>query len=180
MLESAFNFYSLPPLISSILFFALGVYVVFNNPKLVSNIFFALICLATFWWQFSWFFLFNATSPEWAGFLVKMGYVGIIFIPVFFFHFFIIFLESINKIDRFLLVTSYIATFFLGIALFFTNYFIDGFYKFYWGFYPKAGILHPIYLILLAVLAFRAVYLFLYGFKKNTISTNRYFQKNIY
>lgn len=177
MLESAFNFYSLPPLISSILFFALGVYVVFNNPKLVSNIFFALICLATFWWQFSWFFLFNATSPEWAGFLVKMGYVGIIFIPVFFFHFFIIFLESINKIDRFLLVTSYIATFFLGIALFFTNYFIDGFYKFYWGFYPKAGILHPIYLILLAVLAFRAVYLFLYGFKKNTISTNRYFQK---
>ena len=177
MVEINFNFYSLPPLISSVLFLILGAYVLFNNPKLKLNIFFGLICLATFWWQFAWFLLFNTQEMSWALTLIKSGYIGILLIPVFFFHFFIIFLKSENFIDKFLLFISYAATVFFEVILLNTNFLINGFYEFFWGFYPRAGIIHPLYLLLLAILTLRAIFLFLINFKKDFSGSINYFQK---
>ncbi len=163
------NIYSVIPLLSSILFLAFGLFVFLKNKKSVVNITFALICLVTFWWQFSLCFLFNAKSEVLAGYLVKVAYMGIIFIPIFFFHFYISFLGKVKKFDRFLLYFAYLSGLLFEVILIRTDYFIDGFHEYFWGFYPKSGILHPIYLVLLAFLACRIFYLLFSSMRKNSL-----------
>jgi len=137
--------YTLLPLTSAILFLLLGLFVYLNNRKSIINITFFLLCFVTFWWQFSWFILFNTQNETLASYLVKIGYMGIIFIPIFFFHFFISFLkEVVKKIDKYLLYLSYFLAIVFEFFLINTNLFISGFYQYFWGFYPKAGILHPL------------------------------------
>jgi signal transduction histidine kinase len=63
------------------------------------------------------------------------------------------------------------------VVLLTTNYFIDGFYKYFWGFYPKAGFLHPLYLLLLTVLVIRIFYLLFSNLgKKKGVSSTEYLQ----
>lgn len=160
-----FTLYTIPPLLSSILFLFLGIAVYWNNRKSITNITFFLLCFATSWWQFSWFILFNAQNEILASCLVKIGHIGIIFIPIFFFHFLLSFLREISKFDKHLLYFSYSMGLMFEAVLLTTDYFINGFYEYFWGFYPKAGFLHPFYLLLLSVLTVRALYL-LFSFLK--------------
>ena len=102
------SFYSLPPLFCSLLALSLGLFVYSHNRKSNINISFALLCLCTFGWQFSWFILFNITRQEFALYLVKIGYLWIIFIPAVFFNFFRLFLYS-DWIDKYFTRISYIA-----------------------------------------------------------------------
>jgi signal transduction histidine kinase len=167
-----FTLHTLPPLLSSILFLFLGGFVYLNNRKSIVNITFALVCFVTFWWQFSWFILFNTQNEVLANYLVKIGYIGIIFIPIFFFHFFLSFLREVStKFDRYLLYFSYLMGLAFEAILLTTNYFINGFYEYSWGFYPKAGFLHPLYLLALTALAIRGLYLLFSFLKKKTVPT---------
>jgi signal transduction histidine kinase len=168
------NPYSLPPLISSILFLLIGGFCFLKNRKSVVNLTFSLLCLATIWWQFSWFILFNTKAETLANFVVKLGYTGIIFIPITFFHFFTSFLKA--EKDKWLVFLSYVIGLFFVLVLWFTNYFINGFYKYYWGFYPRAGFLHPFHLAQLSVLAFRALVLSISHLKRQKLSALRYNQ----
>jgi len=168
------NPYSLPPLISSILFLLIGGFCFLKNRKSVVNLTFSLLCLATIWWQFSWFILFNTKAETLANFVVKLGYTGIIFIPITFFHFFTSFLKA--EKDKWLVFLSYVIGLFFVLVLWFTNYFINGFYKYYWGFYPRAGFLHPFHLAQLSVLAFRALVLLISHLKRQKLSALRYNQ----
>jgi len=169
------NFYSFPPLISAFLFFLTGFFVFSRNKKSEVNLAFMLTCLSTFWWQFSWFILFNCHDEKLALFLVKLGYAGIIFIPLTFFHFFINFLNA-KKTDNWLVYLSYFFGFIFEIFLWTTSYFISGYHRYFWGFYPKAGLLHPFYFLLLVILSLRAVSLLIYHLKKERSSPLRYNQ----
>ncbi|MFA5746527.1 MAG: histidine kinase N-terminal 7TM domain-containing protein [Candidatus Paceibacterota bacterium] len=151
--------YSIPPLAISILFLFLGSAIYFKNKRSAANTIFALLSLVTFWWQFSWFVLFNVQDPALASILVKVGYMGIIFIPVFFYHFFLAFMGRVKGLDKYALYFMYAASLFFEISLFSTNFFIQGYYEYFWGFYPKAGILHPVYLFFLTAVSLRSVFL---------------------
>ena len=172
-----FTLYTIPPFLSSILFLILGGFIYLNNRKSNVNITFALICFVTFWWQFSWFILFNIQNEVLANYLVKIGHIGIIFIPIFCFHFILSFLREISKLDRYLLYFSYLMGLIFEVVLLTTNYLIDGFYKYFWGFYPKAGIVHPLYLLLLTILVSRIFYLLFSNLgKTKKVSPVEYFQ----
>ncbi len=172
-----FTLYTIPPIISSVLFLFLGIGVYINNRRSAINKTFTLVCLVTFWWQFSWFILFNSQSEKIANYFVRIGYIGIIFIPIFFFHFYLSFLPKISKFDKYLLYFSYFLGAVFEISLFTSNYFINGFYKYSWGFYPKANFLHIVYLLLLSTLTFRVIYLlFYYLGKKKEVSPDYYYQ----
>jgi len=175
-----FTLYTTPPILSLILFLFFGVIVYLNNRKSIVNITFILVCLATVWWQFSWFILFNTKNEATASYLVKIGYIGIIFIPVFFFHFFISFLQNASKLDRYLLYFSYLISLIFEFFLLTTNYFINGFYRYFWGFYPRAGFLHPFYLLLLTVLTVRALYLLLSSLKKQKTAQPKEYNQTKY
>jgi len=172
-----FNIYNLPPLISSIIFLVLGFFVYSRNKKLATNLSFLLVCIATFWWQFSWFFLFSAQNESIINSLVKIGYAGIIFIPVVFYNFFVLFLERKNRLDKLSVHACYLIAIIFEIFLFSGSYFIDGFYKYFWGPYPRAGVLHPLYLLFLSIITLRIIYLIFQNLReKGDLSGYKYYQ----
>lgn len=160
--------YSILPLLSSTLFLSLGLFCYLKNRKSKINLSFALMCLSTFWWQGSWVVLFNIKDPHLASILVKIGYSGIIFIPITFYHFII---ELLNRNEEKKIVwLSYGLGIIFLISLWSSNLFIKGYYTFYWGYYPKASlILHPIYLLMLSAQALRMLYLLYKYLKKKQL-----------
>src|SRR5207244_12291309 len=77
--------------------------------------------------------------PVW----VKCLHTWVVYIPAFFYHFCVSFFKTEGRSKR-VLVNYLISTVFLLLIP--TPYFIDGYYSFFWGYYPKAGPLHPLYL----------------------------------
>jgi len=172
-----FTIYNLPPLISSILFFLFGLFVFLKNKKSALNTAFLSVCLVTFWWQFSWFILFSFHSRAVADYLVKIGYLGIIFIPITFFHFSLLLPENKKKINIFIKYFAYFIGLIFSACLFFTNYLVNGFYDYFWGFYPRAGFLHPFFLLFLSSLTVRIFYLSFQKLKESkNISPHKYYQ----
>lgn len=113
-----------------------------------------MLCFVTFGWQFTWFILFN--FPSLAGFLVKLGYSSIIFIPIFYYHFNASMLASAKRSKS--IAISYLIGFIFLALLWFTPWFINGYYAFFWGPYPKASFLHLAYLGFLGFLAGKIVF----------------------
>ncbi|MCM8773795.1 MAG: hypothetical protein NC820_03560, partial [Candidatus Omnitrophica bacterium] len=142
--------YSIPPLLSAFSFFSLGAIVLFKSKEKFSvRSVFMLNSLTTFWWQFSWFILFNIKNESLADILVKIGYSGIIFIPASFFHFYISYLDKSKRWVYF----YYAIAFIFLIILWSSKAYINNYYTYFWGYYPKAGYLHPIYLTYLTIIA---------------------------
>lgn len=155
-----FTLQNFPPLISSILFLLMGWLVFKKNKKAKINIFFLLICLVTFWWQFSWSILFSISDITLISILVRMGHIGIIFIPILFYHFFLIYFGKNKQLkEKIILFILYTLGLFFIFLLFFGNLFINGYNSFLWGNYPKAGILHPVFLFVIFSLAIRIIFL---------------------
>jgi signal transduction histidine kinase len=82
-----------------------------------------------------------------AALLVKVGYTGIIFIPFTFYHFVISFLGI--KEEKRHVILFYVLGFAFIAALWKTDYFISGYYKYFWGYYPRAGFIHLLFLFYL-------------------------------
>ncbi len=138
--------YSIAPLISSLIFVSLGVFVLVKNSKSVLNRLYFLTCIPTFWWQFSWFILFNVhDNDRLASILVKVGYTGITFITITFLHF-VVYLIDMKKHLKYVYL-GYAINFVLIYFLWTTDLYINGFYRYFFGYYPKANILHVVHLI---------------------------------
>lgn len=142
------NIYSIPLLISSICFFSLGTYV-FRSKLSIVNFLFFLFCLSTFIWQGSYTILLNSENPSYANLFAKLGYTGVIFLPAFYYHFFSSFLRKRRILA---LILSYSISFFFLYCDIFTTYFINGLHKYYFGFYPKAGKIHFLFIIDIVIL----------------------------
>jgi two-component system, NtrC family, sensor kinase len=142
--------YSVPTLLTAILSFVLGLFVLARNKKSRLNVIFASWCFLTAYWQTCWTLLFNVEDARIAALLARLGYSGIIFIPFVFFHFVCEFanVERSRRLAR----LNYVLGSVFFLATWISNDFVDGVYKYSWGFYPRAGILHPFYLALLVIM----------------------------
>ncbi|MDH3443923.1 MAG: ATP-binding protein [Deltaproteobacteria bacterium] len=149
------HFASVPTLVTAILSLALGVFVLRRN-KANLNRTFALWCFLTAFWQACWTLLFNVKDENTAMVLARLGYSGITFIPIVFFHFVAEFVPnpSLKKLLRPFYAVG-------GIFLLLTwssEWYIGGVYRYYWGFYPKAGALHQVYLVFLGIMLALGLY----------------------
>lgn len=156
------NPYSILPLFASFLFFVLGVIVYSRREanKALTRIF-LFNCFVTACWQCSWFVLFNTKDVELAIILINIGYTGISLIPISFFHFYI----SISNTQkyRFWVIVYYLFAFVFIFLLWYSKLFINEYYSYYWGFYPKAGQMHYLFILYLALVdlhCFRILYKF--------------------
>ncbi|MFZ5801993.1 MAG: ATP-binding protein [Candidatus Omnitrophota bacterium] len=149
--------YSVPPLVSSLLFLALGLFVWTRKNRKGLNQSLGLSCLVTFWWQFSWVFLFAAADYETARLLARIGYSGIIFIPITLYDFYAGYAHS--EKDRFWVKLSYGAGIGFLAALWLTDRFVTHVEYFFWGYYPRTGILHLGYLVFLFAIALRILFI---------------------
>ncbi len=151
------NFYSIPTLFSAVLSFLLGLFILSKNWKSVLNRTFALWCFLTTYWQGIWTVLFNIHDLQVAEKLARLGYSGIIFIPIVFFHFVVAFTKNEGK--QRLSYFFYILGGLFAISLWTTDTFVSGVYRYYWGLYPKVGLLHIFYVGTLSVMLFTGLYL---------------------
>jgi signal transduction histidine kinase len=143
------NKFSFPPLISAFLFLFLGFFVYFKskgNRSIRAG--FLYNSIVTFWWQFSWVFLFNTSNLVFARIISKVGHLGIVLIPATFFHYFMAFINPQNYWKQ--------AKWIYLIGIFFillipSQLLVAGVQNYPWGFYPKAGLLHPLFLIYLFI-----------------------------
>jgi two-component system, CAI-1 autoinducer sensor kinase/phosphatase CqsS len=149
--------YSVLPALVSALFLGFGLYVIaergFNR---VSGSFLAL-CLTTFFWQATWAVLFQVHDPGLARILVKFGYLLILFLPTSLY----LFLAEISqrKTERRWVLLSYAIAAVLGAFDVGTNLFVDGYYTYFWGYYPRAGLLHPIHVLQTVIVVNRGLYI---------------------
>src|SRR5436309_2499638 len=135
--------YSIPDLLAGTLIFSCGLWIVLNNYRKAANITFGLVCLAVASWLFGAFMTYSSTHEEEARLWEKLLLIGVVYIPAFFYHFCVSFLQA-EKHNKRVLANYLISTVFLLLIP--TPYLINGHYSFFWGYYPKAGPLHPLYL----------------------------------
>ncbi|OGW76105.1 MAG: hypothetical protein A2Z72_01975 [Omnitrophica bacterium RBG_13_46_9] len=161
-----FNIYAIPHLLASLLLFSLAIFVFVNNKTSPINKTFALLNICTVIWLFGYFVMFSATNSSVAKVCSKIIYVGVLFIPIVFYHFVISFLEIKN--NGFLIRLNYVIGAIFTILLFTTNLITSGLYKYFWGFQTKVGSLHNIYLIFFFILFIRCFILLKKEEKKAT------------
>ncbi|CAG9215040.1 Histidine kinase [Paraburkholderia caribensis] len=149
--------YSTLPAFVSALFLGFGVYVLLTEGVTRLSTPFALMCMATFAWQGTWAFLFQTTSPETAGILVKAGYFFILFLPTTFYHFVTELVE--RRDERPLLTASYALCVILAVLLITSDEVVAGFGVHFFGDYPLAGRLHPVHVMQTVLLAARSGWL---------------------
>ena len=149
--------YSILPALVGLTFLGYGLYVLIHNGvNRISSSFFGL-CLTSFVWQCTWAILFQTHDSATGDLLIKVGYFFIIFLPTFWYHF-LVEISNAEK-DKPWVIFSYLVAFALAFLLVTTNWFVDGHYAYFWGYYPKAGLLHPIHLIQTTCVMGRGVYL---------------------
>lgn len=148
--------YSILPAVVAAIFLGYGLYVVSDKGfSRITGSFFAL-CLTTFCWQMTWAALFQVQDPTIALYLIKFGYCLILFLPTSLYHLLTEISERAS--ERPYVYCSYAVAAILGIVLLGTNEFIAGYYSFYFGFYPRAGTLHPLHVLQTSIVVSRGLY----------------------
>ena len=172
MTISDFNLYPIPSFIASILLLGLALFVYKSNRRSPVNITFSLECFASFIWQFCYGMMYLFSYDKEAALLwMKIGYLGVIYISVFIYHFIIEFLG--RKKERAVAYIAYaIAALFTYLHLF-TNLFTNGLIKYFWGYYPRASVLHPVFLAffmgLISLSIFHTSYSFIKRDRKSVV-----------
>jgi len=148
--------YSVLPAIVSTLFLGYGFYALARQGLTRISGSFSLLCITTFFWQATWAVLFQTSDPVFALFLVKFGYFFILFLPSSLYHFLIEI--SGQQEERRYVYLSYALALVLAGFLLLSDLFVAGHYQYFWGFYPKAGLLHPVHLLQTFVVVSRGLY----------------------
>ena len=149
--------YSLFPALVSALFLGYGLYVVAEKGFNRISSSFLVLCLTTFFWQATWAVLFQVSDPALADILVRFGYLLIAFLPTSLYHF----LSEISGHPgerRYVLASYAVAAALGGLALG-SNLFVAGHYDYFFGYYPKAGPLHPLHVVQTVVVVSRGLYI---------------------
>lgn len=140
------NIFSIPVLIIAISLLVTGIVVLFNKKENILNKIFFLLCLtSTIWLSFT-FLSYNTDISERAAFWYRFAYVGITFIAFTFFHYIMAVLGKNEKMGVMIKV-GYAAGAVFSIDILFGAGIINGVYHYFWGFYPKRGPLHPVFLV---------------------------------
>jgi signal transduction histidine kinase len=150
--------YAIPLLLASFLVFVCGAWVVRSNPVAVTNRTFGLLSLGACIWLVSMSMLYSTVDDDEATFWGKCIYLGLVYIPAVAYHFCV-------RLHRHTGNTLILANYLLGtvfLCMLPTPYLVNGHYSYFWGLYPKAGLLHPLFLAYffsVSGLALRQLYL---------------------
>ncbi len=145
MIGNLANILSLTTLITFLLFISLAAFLIIKNSKSPVNISFSLVCLSAAVWCLNYSIAYKTVDAGTALFWFKLGYVGVIFISITYFHFAMCFLKLKRMYEYSIL--NYLIGGLLVIILLNSNILIDGLNIFSWGRYPRAGKAHPMFLL---------------------------------
>jgi two-component system, CAI-1 autoinducer sensor kinase/phosphatase CqsS len=149
--------YSILPALVSLTFFSYGIYVLADQGLTRISVSLFLLCFTTFCWQFAWAVLFQVSDPELALIIIRLGYLMIIFLPSSVYHFLTEICE--RKQERRYVYIAYGFSALLAAFLLGSDLFISGYYRYFWGYYPKAGPLHFLHLLQTLIVLIRGLYI---------------------
>jgi len=156
------NPYAFPPLITDAILISIGLFVFLKNKTSKINIIFSLFAFSMAVWLFGYVNMYLSkdtyTALRWA----RIGFLGIIFIPVFAYHFIISFLNLKRKIVLPIIYLLAIPSLLLSQ----TNLIYSGIKEHFWGYYPTAGKIYILFLLMFGILFTRGVLLLFVHLKK--------------
>lgn len=171
------SLYSVPTLVGSLLALGIAILVLWKDIKSKINIIFALFSLSLFGWMFSFAIGYSAKDEYTAYMWEKIGCVLVDFAGPFLYHFIVVFLKVKKELK--IVYATYFLVFIICLLSFSTNFvFLPEPHKYYWGYYPNAGLLHLLAISLHSCIMIRTLTL-LYGVIKRrdtSISENYYNQ----
>jgi diguanylate cyclase (GGDEF)-like protein len=165
------NPYAIPNSICALFCLGVGMFVFFKNRKSSVNISFALLGLSAFVWQLGTFMVLLSKNSDVALFWCRFTYKGAIFIPITTYHFAINFLRKKAQLRLVFLSYSIGAILFVPISE--TKYFISGLYRYFWGYWWKAGSFHPYFLLFFGVLMIVSFYNFYESYRRETLKIEK-------
>jgi hypothetical protein len=134
--------YALPLFATSLACAAFGTLVLMRGSGNALTRRFWQLAMSVALWCFGYGMLYTSVSEAPALFWARVAFVGVVFIPSSTYHFVNEFLGN----DR----ASFLPGFYILSVSFllslWTPYFFEGAYKFFWGFYPKAGPLYAFFI----------------------------------
>ena len=152
---------------SGFLVLGLGFFVFLRGIKKKLNLLFLLYCLAISIWLLATSQMLRAETEEAIIFWDRIVYLGVVFIPIFVYHFGTVFVGK-EKENKFIIYLGYFLAF-IFLILSRTDYFISGAYKYSWGAHTQAKFFHHLFLIFFSsylFLFFRNIYIFFQKAKK--------------
>lgn len=149
--------YSILPFVVAILFLAYSVYVLHSKGLTRVTTAFAILCVTTFFWQATWAVLFQVDDPQLAAVLARLGWLLILFLPTSLYQFLAEVTGRQEELRK--VYASYGFALLLAILLVTTDLVVDGYYEYFWGYYPRAGVLHPLHVLQTAVVVMRGLYI---------------------
>lgn len=163
------NFYALFPTLISIIILSLGIFVFVKNSKIKTNEkFLVLCCLFSLWFLSLVFICWENNNNLFSLLLSKLALLGMIFVPVIFFHIVLLFLQNqLSKYIKYL----YVFSFFLFFTDFLTGLFFKDLYLNSWGYFPFARKIFIFLIVQLFSLAILSIFLLYKNLKKLQFSS---------
>ncbi len=160
-----FNPYAVPVMVVGILVLATGIFILKQNRASRANFSFFILCLFIFVWLSGFSLIYSITNPGLAVQIYRhYTFLGVIGIASSIYFFSVVWLDFWEKQKRFV-VFGYAASFLFYILAFTTNHVATYTQRFFWGFYPRYGILGAAFFVLFAVYFFAAFFNFAHRLK---------------
>ena len=140
----ALSMYSVPPILGAIFALGLAIFILAHKPRSQTKLAFAGLCISIIFWLAPYAIAYSTKDQLLATNCARVACTSVALFSLFLYQFVVSFLAL--KSEYFLLRLSYVVTFLLLLGFLFTNLFLSGTYQYFWGYYSKAGPLHPIYL----------------------------------
>ncbi|MDD5259524.1 MAG: diguanylate cyclase [bacterium] len=151
----AFN--TIPYLIIGSSLFFLGSFILVKNIRARVNILLGLTCIASTLWLICFALANYFAGRELIMFLLRLGYVGFIFIPILLYHYTVIFLNIKSRGQS--LTIPYIGGLVFAMNAMLNPLFFSGYRQFFWGYTPIGGIVHGVFAVFYLVLYARINYI---------------------
>ena len=166
--------YSIPPFVGAVFSILIGMFVFLKNKRSQNNLSFFLFCLSVFIWLFGYTVAYSTKDFNTAVFFCRVACAGACFTAPAFYHFSVSFL-GLEKERKFVWITYGIMGLIAPFSLI-SPYFLIGAWPYYWGYYSKAGLLHPVYLVIFFSIFTRGFYLLSRALREKGISYARKLQ----
>jgi len=169
-----FNPYAILPFVTATITLCLGIIVFVRNKAAGINRIFLFWCVSSFVWLFNYSICYSTNNESLALTCSKLACITVIILSVLFYHFMAAFIES--SLDRKIACFLYFSLFSLYPLAFSTNYILSGTFKYFFGFYGRAGPLYKYLIILFAACAARGLFILCKAVRNRSLSSHRYIQ----
>ncbi len=146
-----FSVYAIPTFTILVLMFLAGAAILVHEGGSREGRLFFLTVILICGWLFSFSWMYCSVDERTALFWAKAAYAFVPFIPSAIYHFTVVVLHTYPR-SRLLVRLGWIVSFSFSCVILSTDALIDGLYQYWWGYYPKYGILSAPYLLFFSVM----------------------------